>query len=915
MSHLARAADEQDAPRMTTSRAFALATSAVLAACGGSPPAATTTTTTTASTTSATPAAPPAPPKPPELRLPRVATPTHEQVELTIDPNIEDFNGRITTQLHVDKPITTLWLNASEITVDEAVMTINGQAVKATALPAVKNYLGLTFEHELPVGDATLAIAYRGKMHRDDGDGIYTAKSGDDWYAFTQFESTDARQAFPCFDEPSYKIPWQLTIHTKAPLVVVSNTPVDKETPEANGMKSVKFVETLPLPSYLIAFAVGPFEAVDAGKTRAGGPIRIVVPKGHTADVAYPAKSTKRILDGLEDYFGSPYPYPKLDALAVSVFNAGAMENPGLITYRESIIMTKPEEMTRAKQELYATVAAHEMAHQWFGDKVTMAWWDDTWLNESFASWMESKLIVQLEPSWDEDIAEVQAKSGVMGNDSLDTARVIRQPIETANDIVNAFDGITYEKGEAVLTMIERAMTPDVFQKGVRAYIAKHAFKNATYDDFVGAMTEAAGKDMKPLFDSFVLQSGVPLISVKLDCTTAAAPKLELAQRRYVPTGSKVDPKRTWTVPVCVRWGGKGGSGRDCTTLTQPTGELALSAKSCPAWVLPNEGELGYYRFLPEGDLLTHLDANTKSLTLAERVGLVSDVQALVTSGDVQTSVALQLVQELSKDKNRHIVDASIGIVAGLDELVSDKLRPNYQRFIRKLYQQRAHELGWAAKPGEDQNTKELRPSLVGLVAGRGEDKDLVKQATELANKWLDDHKAVQPEMISTVLFTAARYGDQKLFDRLYAEAKKAKERPERVRLLAAMGAFYDPKIQAQALQIMLTDEFELREGLALMQSGFQDPKTRQTTFALVEQHFDELTNRLPVQFKPFMAQLAAIPCDASKKAEVSAFFTPKFATIDGGPRAVAQALEENDLCSAQKQAQLPGVEAFLKAQ
>ncbi|HEY1810952.1 MAG TPA: M1 family metallopeptidase [Kofleriaceae bacterium] len=899
---------------MPRPRLLALALSVALASCG-SPTATPPPTTPVAATTPQ--GAPPTtkPPSPPELRLPKVATPTHEQVELTIDPSTEDFSGRITTQLTIDQPLRTLWLNATEITVDDATITIGDQHVKATALPPVKNYLGLTFDRELPVGPATLTIAYRGKDHREDGDGIYTAKSGDDWYAFTQFESTDARQAFPCFDEPSYKIPWQLTIHTKAPLMVVSNTPVEKETPEANGMKAVRFVETLPLPSYLVAFAIGPFETVDAGKTRSGAPIRIVVPKGHTADVAYPAKTTKRILDGLEDYFGSPYPYPKLDALAVSVFNAGAMENPGLITYRESIIMTKPEEMTHAKQELYATVAAHEMAHQWFGDKVTMAWWDDTWLNESFASWMESKLIRQLEPTWDEDIAEVQAKSGVMGNDSLDTARVIRQPIVTASDIVNAFDGITYEKGEAVLTMIERWMTPDVFQKGVRAYIAKHAFKNATYDDFVAAMTEAAGKDEKPLFDSFVLQSGVPFVSVKLDCTTPSAPKLELAQRRYKPTGSKIDPNRTWNVPVCVKWGAGKTIGRDCTMLSQATGELPLSAKSCPAWVLPNEGELGYYRFLPQGDLLAHLDANTKSLTLAERVGLVSDVEALVTSGDVQTSVALQLVSQLSKDNNRHIVDASIGIVAGLDELVSDKLRPNYERFIRKLYQARARELGWASKPGEDENTKELRPSLLALVAGRGEDPQLIKQAIVLANKWLDDHKAVQPELVNTVLTIAARHGDQALFDRLHAAAKATTDRVERGRLLAAMGSFYDSKIEAQALAIMLTNEFELREGLTLMSGGFSDPRTRQATFELVKQHFDELMTRMPPAFRPFMAQLASIPCDSSKKADVQAFFTPKFANVDGGPRALAQALEELDLCWAQKQAQLPGVEAFLKAQ
>ena len=514
-------------------------------------------------------------------------------------------------------------------------------------------------------------------------------------------------------------------------------------------MKATRFAETKPLPSYLVAFAVGPFEAVDAGKTRSGAPIRIVVPKGRTGDVAYPVKSTKRILDALEDYFGTPYPYPKLDMLAVSVFNAGAMENPGLITYPPGAARDQarghdpqPRGSLRdhrrprdgapvVRRRGHARVVGRHVAERVIRDA--------GWRPRSSVSWS---------PTWDGDVELVAVRSGVMGQDSLDSARQIRQPIVTANDIANAFDGITYEKGEAVLTMIERAMTPAVFQQGVRTYLAKHAFGNATYEDFVAAMTEAAGKDEKPLFDAFVLQSGVPLVSVTLACAKGAPPTLQLAQRRYKPTGSEIDPKRTWQIPMCVRWGAGGKTGRDCTTLAAATGELALSAPSCPNWVLPNEGELGYYRTLPEGKLLDQLLAHTKALTMPERVGLIGDLEALVNSGDVAPGVALKLVADLSKDKSRHLVDASIGIVAGIDDMVPDALRPNYERLIKKLYQARARELGWHAKPGEDDNTKQLRPQLLGLVANLGRDPELIKQATELAWKWLDDHKAIQPELV-----------------------------------------------------------------------------------------------------------------------------------------------------------------------
>jgi alanyl aminopeptidase len=808
-----------------------------------------------------------------------------------------------------------LWLHADELKIDEAAFQTAAGRMIARPVYATK-LVGLVVPHELAKGHATLTVKYRGKQHRNDGDGIYTAQEAGDWYAFTQFEATDARQAFPCFDEPSFKVPWSLAIRTKQELVALSNTPMVSETKEANGQKLVKFAETRPLPAYLVAFAVGPFELVDAGKSRSGAPIRIVVPRGRTQDVAYPVATTRPILDLLEDYFGTPYPYDKLDLVAVSVFNAGAMENPGLITYRQPLIVNKPADMTLGKQKSFAIVTAHELAHMWFGDYVTLAWWDDTWLNESFASWMEGKIVEQWKPDWELGVGAVASKGGVMGSDSLDSARAIRQPIATVNDISNAFDGITYGKGEAVLTMLERHIGSDVFQKGVRQYLAKHAWGNATYTDFVAEMSAAAGKDLEPMFNGFVLQSGVPLVSFELSCKAGAPPTLALAQRRYVPTGSQIDPKRTWQLPICVRWGNGKASGRDCTTLTAETGELALSAKTCPEWVLPNEGGLGYYRMLPKGDLLDKLLARAgKVLTLPERVGLIGDVNALVSSGDVKNSVALALVETLAKEKSRHIVDASIGVVAGIDEMVPDALRPNYERLITKLYRARARELGWQSKKGEDDNTKQLRPNLLSLVAGVGRDPELIKQATALAWKWLDDHKAVDPELVGLVLETAARYGDQKLFDRMHADAKKTTDRVERGRLLGGMGSFIDPKIVEQAMAIILTDEFELREASGLLQGGFAERRTRLAAFNFVKQHFDEISNKLPEPYRPYMAFTFVALCDDTKKAEIEAFFKPKIEKLDGGPRVMAQALEQLSLCAAARKAQTPGVVAFLKRQ
>jgi aminopeptidase N len=319
---------------------------------------------------------------------------------------------------------------------------------------------------------------------------------------------------------------------------------------------------------------------------------------------------------------------------------------------------------------------------------------------------------------------------------------------------------------------------------------------------------------------------------------------------------------------------------------------------------------------LPRGRLLTDLIAAApRVLTLPERVGLLGDLRALVLSGDVQNAVALGLVGSLASDRSRHIVDASIGIVAGIDEMVPAELRANYERMIRRMYGARARELGWHSKPGEDDNLKELRPDLLGLVAGTGHDPALIQEATALTRKWFDDHKAIEPELVGVALVAAARYGDQALFDRFHAAARQTKDRPERGRLLRAMAAFTDPKIVAEAMAIVLTDEFELRESAVLVQAPFFAPRTREAAYQFLREHFDEIAAKLPDPMRPFLAFLLSAMCDDSRTAEFEQVFRPRIEKFNGGPRVMSQALEAMALCAAQRKAQAPGVAAFLRRQ
>jgi hypothetical protein len=300
---------------------------------------------------------------------------------------------------------------------------------------------------------------------------------------------------------------------------------------------------------------------------------------------------------------------------------------------------------------------------------------------------------------------------------------------------------------------------------------------------------------------------------------------------------------------------------------------------------------------------------------LPERVGLVGDIEALVNSGDVAPNVALQLVADLAKDKNRHMVDASIGIVAGIDNFVTDAYRPSYERFITKMFAARAKELGWQSRPREEDNLKLLRPRLVGIVADHGHDKELIAKATEMAWKWIADHKAVQPELVDVTLHTATRYGDQKLFDKLHELARASKDREEKARILQALGSFQDPKILEQAMMLALSDEFELRDAIGLLFGGFQDRKTRETAYAFVKAHFDEIAKKMPAPFKAYLAFTFVSLCDKAKKPEIEAFFKPRIDKFDGGPRTYQQSMEQLELCDAQKKANTPGIEQFLKAQ
>ena len=849
-----------------------------------------------------------APDAAPGLRLPRTFVPTAYAARLAVGPSETKFTGHIEIDGELASPSRVIWLDAQDLTFGAAVaVTAAGRTVlQAVASPA--GVVALRAPTVLPAGHVGLVIDYRGGISSEAPEGVFRQQSGGAWYAFTQFEATSARRAFPCFDEPDVKVPWRLTLDVPAGMIALSNAPVESDTPAAGGAThTVVFARTRPLPSYLVAFAVGTFDIVDAPPTRRGTPVRIVVPHGQAAAAAGARDDTGALVSRLEDYLGSPYPYDKLDFVAVPGF-PGAMENAGLITFAQDGLLEDPAQPSIAHRRSFARIAAHELAHQWFGDLVTLAWWDDTWLNEAFATWMSAKVVDQWQPGWGGAFDAIGEKATAMASDQLATARKIRQPIADSGDIGSAFDEITYYKGASVLRMFERWIGPEAFQRGVRAYLAAHAWRTATSSDFLAAVGKAAGRDIAGAFSTLLDQAGTPLVSVALRCTAGAPPTVELRQQRYrsaggQPAGGAASAEQRWQFPVCVRYPAGTASARDCAFVDAATTELPLShATGCPAWLLPNADGVGYYRTAFEGDLLPRLIAHLGELSAAERSGLVGDVEALVAAGRVSAGDALALVAPLGADADRHVVAAAIDIAAQAGTMIDEADRPRYQRFVRRVLGGRARALGWAGKPGDSEDTRLLRASLVGFVADAGQDPALLAGATQLAWAWLDDHRAAPSDIADSALAVAARRDDRKLHARLAAEVRRSTDASERSHYMTALGEFSDPALVAVTLDLVLSGAIGLFEGGRAF-LGEHTPAQRRSIYEAFKAHYDALAALLPGEFVPQLSQVGFVLCDPALRDDIVRFFRDRLSGVPGGPRMLASGIERMDTCLARRSA------------
>lgn len=853
----------------------------------------------------------------PGLRLPADVVPRAVAFDLALDPAQPRFSGLARLDVDVAAPRRIVWLNATGLTAQAASVTQGGHTIAARATAVGSEHMRLELDEPLAPGAATIELEYSGPVPSDVNDGLYRVEDRGAFGIYTQFEAIFARRAFPSFDEPTHKVPVTLALRVPAGQTAIANTPIVRETPLAGGWRRVEFATTRPLPIYLVAFAVGAFDVVDLGPLGTSKtPTRLIAPRGRAAELAVAREAVPRSFAIVEQWIGLPHPYPKLDLIAVPRMG-GAMENAGLITFGLPILAVPRGEDTPRRRRSLVTYVIHEIAHQWFGNSVTAAWWDELWLNEAFATWIEDKLTHAYDPRWDMASEAVATRSDVMDADAQATARRIREPIVRQDDIEDAFDAITYTKGEAVLAMLEAWLGPEVFQRGVRRFLTTHADASATTADFVAAIGAEAGRDVGPVLYGFIDQSGVPLVEVDLRCGAGAPPTLTLTRRRYRPLGAGgPDDGGAWQLPVCVRYDrGAGAAGRACTLLVDRTASLELAdATTCPRWVAPNADVVGYYRVRLADGLLARAVSATGGLTTRERIGLVLDLAALADAGVIDLGRALAPLPALAREPSRTVVEASF-VLAGLvdPEHTPDALRPARAAWLRELYGARARKLGLLPRPGEPDDDRLLRPELVGLVADDGEDPALVADALRLARRWITRPETLPAERQAQILGIAAAHGDAALFDALLARAIAEPDRARRERLLAALGAFRDPALVQRALAEVLADRLPARESLDLLWGVLADRHTRDAGWAFVEQHLDRIAQRLPRGHESLLVGIAGAFCDPEHRERARVLLERRAQGWINGPRAYAQTIEAVDLCIASRSKLGPAIEAFLR--
>jgi len=852
-------------------------------------------------------------------RLPQVAFPENYQLTFAPDLGKGNFAGEETIRVKLLNPASQIVLNSADIDIHEASITSAGATQKAAiTFDKDKETVTLAVEKPVAAGLATIHLQYTGILNSEMR-GFYTGKYGH-WrkYASTQFESTDARRAFPCFDEPAYKATFDITIIADKGHTVLSNTKPISDTPgPEEGKHTVHFATTPKMSSYLVAMVVGEFEYIEGSAD--GIPIRVYSTPGTKQLSTFALEIAENVLPYFDRYFGIKYPYGKLDMVAVPDFSAGAMENVGLITYRDIFMQLDEQHASLGIKKLVAIAVSHEIAHQWFGDLVTMQWWDDIWLNEGFANWMESKPVEAWKPDWQPLLDEVNGDPinstlGALNVDSLASTRAIKQPAETPAQIQELFDGIAYGKTGAVLRMLEAYLGPETFRAGVNEYVKEHAYGNATADDFWSTLARVSKKPVDAVMASFVKQPGVPMISVQAQCSGSST-TVSVAQQRYFydRTAFNAGSDQLWQIPVCMRTKQPNGeSAGKCELLTKKQDTFSLPG--CAPWVLANAGGSGYYRsaYQPSG-VRALAESAESALTPLERIILLTDTWAAVRVGQQPMGDYLTVAEGFQSDRT----DAVLGLLFNHlnyigKYLVNENDRETYQAWVRNLLTPIAKEVGWEPKPGEGDSQKNLRANLLQVLGDVGHDPEAIAEARKLTEQALQKPAAVESNLAGAALALAALNGDSALYDNLMTRTKTAKTPELYLLYLYTLASFNNPQLQQRTLEYAVSPDVRSQDALGLIGAVMGNRTGEKLAWDFVRSHWAEVEKAGGPFAGAQIVTSAGSFCDTGLRDEVKDFFSAH--KVAAAERSFKQSMERINNCVDLKSQQSNQLASWLES-
>jgi alanyl aminopeptidase len=858
----------------------------------------------------------------PHGRLPGWAQPESYQLDFKVDPRQQDFSGTTVIKVKLAQASDHVWLHGRELKISKVTVTDaagKAHAAKYVEVAPQEGVVRIDFGSTLKPQELTLAFDYTAPLNQQ-LQGLYKVSHEGRPYAMTQMEPISARFAFPGFDEPSFKTPFDIRLTIPDDEVGVANTKQVKEEAAGKGWKKLTFSTTKPLPTYLVAFGVGPWDVVkgpDISPTAYRTDtleLRGIAAKGEGHRMQHVLGETPSIIHTLEDYYGFGYPWDKLDLLAAPDFSAGAMENPGLVTFRDWLLLIDPDSPANYVRGSF-NVTAHELAHQWTGDTVTLAWWDDLWLNEAFATWMQQKVTQKVHPEYRADLDRVRGAQGAMNGDSLVTTRKIRQPITGNGDIETAFDGITYQKGAAVLGMFEGYVGEATFQKGMRAYIQDHKFGNATADDLIDAIAKAAdkGDDFKQAFKSFLNQPGVPYVQTELS-QEGGKTVLKLSQSRYLPVGSKGETNQVWGVPMCVRYGTANGSKVSCELLDKATGSMVLTDASKGTWVLPNANGSGYYRFAMAKSDLINLGKQIGKLDDAEQLAYADAVYASFKHGDLDAGDVLAALKPLTASKTREVAIAPLSsfnwIYRNLAQ--TDAQRAKLAAWAKAAYLPRMTQLGYHRKANEADSDSLLRNTLadeLALVVKLPEVRaELLKQGDAALKRKADgrlDLAAADPDLIGSALAVAVQERGKPAVDALIAELPQTSDPAQRNAILDGLSEANDPALTLQVRNFALDKKVKVGEMGMLLHGGRDTRTERDAAWQWATTNYDKIVDRTGSFSGGKLPDLVGGGgCSQDEADRLQAFFKDRAKQVSGAERGLAQASEATVLCHALVQKQ-----------